>query len=1314
LNVDTLIAHIRDQRSTLLPFVGSGMTVPAGAPTVPDLARTLAHRTGVPLDADEWPDLPKIVDAAEEAHGSEDVRQVLSEITTGWILHPTPALTALCGTPTRTIITTNYDDGIERAAHDRGLLPTPLLPTDPKILLPPAAGELHVVHLHGIAGCPETLVLPGRTTDALKDDQVFQAFISTILAPRGVVHFGFSFAREETHLHKILAWLQEHVADTGRHFVLLPKDEIAKSTHLDAYNLVTVVPYVKDGPRTQVERVCVAFAPRTGRRDDQHDAVTWVHPVIFAVGPEDDAERLTQRLAAFDFGTSSREEHLSYEALGAERPALLIGAPGAGKTTTLERLAGLDDRPTALGSLAAFKSSRGDDPPERAVTELLLDDDGQRVAVDVLDGSPRRFCLDRLDEVAAGDRDAALEAIAAAVSRWPQHAWIVASRPTTVETALRELGFAVCRMMPSRRWAQRYLETRGVPPYRTRQALLDGYGLGELMRIPVFAERVADRLLDEDPGVLRPLSLLTETQDEATAREARRFGENAADLGGFLGDLAVALAARGLSSAPVAELGDLPTPPGVTRIAARERLVEASVLADEPGVAAFPHKTLQDALCARAILATGDPAGTLRRIATVEIDGQVRFRDDWDFLIDLVFEHVDRADRAALRELDEQRWARTAVTDADVDEAREAFGALWEWHAERAWPLGIAGDGGLRTAHAAVLEIARRWPVVIEERREELERALVEDDGSAQRAIVALAGLPEGGATTAWIAVCLCEDRPLVADDAAAAAMRLGITGVVPRLRELANSDNERVSDAAVGALVQLVPVAELPPIVRALKPYDRLRASYRLLCERLDLDTGLAVVQAAGQLTPTTAAVLDHLVREVSDLAWTPDRVEALVRVLAPGGQDVVDLAGIVKAVGHQPRRAFETAATFVQPFESRRLGPSTVMRVLGCLTVDLPPTPEFDALRSAIANTREEDGQRRDRDEAPRRAREQLAAQIDRSGLALEPDALRGVGQLRQLDEHHREFLAKLVDRWWPDDGLSAFRGSSSESVVAERARAAIRIGAELEVPLTDTRWAQLLDAHLGPDGWTEPLRWEATEVTRWLAHSWPYGAHTILAARIAGAHDAEVLSQLLGVAGPGHATPRLVDAALARLTELDSSARWWLNAAGFIVELGEIEQVRLLLELALAPIAREHLIDRLARAGDAEAQREVLDRLAIDLLDGKAFERPHWWEEVRRQVPVDATAHLADVALQRGDREAAHFAISLLEHRMDPATLPALNNLVAQHGRRHLSLGEALVRHGRRLASVQLIAAAPTELGSAAAWFHGQLDAPSAPVA
>ena len=165
MTAQQLIELLRRERADVLPFVGSGMTVAAGAARTQELAHELARRCGVALPAGA--SLPDVTAAAEAAVGTAAVQGHLAEIVTGWRLRPTPALIALCAVPSGRAFTTNYDDGLERAARYRGIDAVSLLPEDVETMQAPGDKQLQVVHLHGMPSRPESLVLPGRGMDEL-------------------------------------------------------------------------------------------------------------------------------------------------------------------------------------------------------------------------------------------------------------------------------------------------------------------------------------------------------------------------------------------------------------------------------------------------------------------------------------------------------------------------------------------------------------------------------------------------------------------------------------------------------------------------------------------------------------------------------------------------------------------------------------------------------------------------------------------------------------------------------------------------------------------------------------------------------------------------------------------------------------------------------------------------------------------------------------------------------------------------------------------------------------------------------------------
>jgi hypothetical protein len=245
VTVEQLIELLRSERSHVLPLVGSGMAIGAGAPRTPALASELARRCGVDLPAGT--SLTEVTEGAEKTLGVRPVQEHLAEMVTGWRLRPTPPLIALCGTPAGRVYTTNYDDGIEISARSRGIEAVSLLPEDVKSIQEPDERELQVVHLHGLPGKPESLVLPGRGMDELASSEVFKRFVSPRMAASNLLYLGFSFHAAEHHLMGMLKWVAQNIPDREEHYLLLSETEmlarVAEMEEFRELGFVNVVGY---------------------------------------------------------------------------------------------------------------------------------------------------------------------------------------------------------------------------------------------------------------------------------------------------------------------------------------------------------------------------------------------------------------------------------------------------------------------------------------------------------------------------------------------------------------------------------------------------------------------------------------------------------------------------------------------------------------------------------------------------------------------------------------------------------------------------------------------------------------------------------------------------------------------------------------------------------------------------------------------------------------------------------------------------------------------------------------------------------------
>src|ERR1019366_6356850 len=321
-------------------------------------------------------------------------------------------------------------------------------------------------------------------------------------------------------------------------------------------------------------------------------------------------------------------------------------------------------------------------------------------------------------------------------------------------------------------------------------------------------------------------------------------------------------------------------------------------------------KTLQEGLCADAILKAADPVAVLRHLACADVAGVERVREDMEMTIDLVFEHADRSTRRTLRALDETRWARTVVTNGTEQDAREALEVVHTLHMRRGVAYGIFGDGALRSSRQMVAAIGTRWPAVIGERREELEADARSADATDRlRALETLAALEPDEYTEGWLLPRLDDEEPRVIEQAVATAGRMALMSAERELWSLLDSKESRVRKRARAALVEIVDVDGLVEVGTRAARVNGLQPIFERLLERLDLDHGIELVRQAGLAAGGgLAALLQRLPADAPREAWTERRVKALMLACANLGAVGVPEAELLAAIfARHPDAALE-----------------------------------------------------------------------------------------------------------------------------------------------------------------------------------------------------------------------------------------------------------------------------------------------------------------------------------------------------------------------------------------------------------------------
>ncbi|MBG6183058.1 hypothetical protein IWX65_001005 [Arthrobacter sp. CAN_A214] len=190
----------RARTHQLVPFMGAGVSVSAGAPTWSELISKLAARVG--LSEDELAELQKrnVLDQASILRTIFDQRElslndaIVDEVTLERY-GLAPAL--LASLPCRQAITLNYDDLFERACLDAGT-PTAVIPTGTS-----GQRDRWLLKLHGSVTHPESIVLTRE--DYLGFDASRSALSALVKANLITHHLLFvGFGLTDDHFHEIV------------------------------------------------------------------------------------------------------------------------------------------------------------------------------------------------------------------------------------------------------------------------------------------------------------------------------------------------------------------------------------------------------------------------------------------------------------------------------------------------------------------------------------------------------------------------------------------------------------------------------------------------------------------------------------------------------------------------------------------------------------------------------------------------------------------------------------------------------------------------------------------------------------------------------------------------------------------------------------------------------------------------------------------------------------------------------------------------------------------------------------------------------
>jgi len=300
---------LRERREELVLFTGAGVSVDAGVPIADNLAlRIAANANEAGARVEERAEFEAVCSDVSRSLGREGLQEVIATVIREIDAQPTPLLRLIARAPSRIILTSNWDDALEKSAAEIGLTPRPFDPRMVAALGQPAENELFVVHLHGMASAPESIVMPGEFLDALSRDEAFVTGLRALLAAHSLLYLGYSFPREDVYLRDELIWIADHMRGIREHGLLVPEREYtARAAELNALQQANFrIGTFDSGATTAYEAVTQAalllapttsvVAPQVTRRPDRNPSDYFLPPRVVVDDSDKSRDEIQQAI----------------------------------------------------------------------------------------------------------------------------------------------------------------------------------------------------------------------------------------------------------------------------------------------------------------------------------------------------------------------------------------------------------------------------------------------------------------------------------------------------------------------------------------------------------------------------------------------------------------------------------------------------------------------------------------------------------------------------------------------------------------------------------------------------------------------------------------------------------------------------------------------------------------------------------------------------------------------------------------------------------------------------------------------------------
>jgi hypothetical protein len=1279
------VRFLRERRPEVVPFTGAGVSADAGVPVADKLALLIAEAASeLGAEVDRVEDFATVCAAVTDALGVEQLQAVVAGVVSRLEVRPTPLLRSIVRAPSRIVLTSNYDDGLEQAAREVGLTPRTFEPRMAPALGQPAVSEVFVVHIHGIATDPTSIIVPGQPLDSLPEDEAFRLGLRALFAPYTLVYLGYRFPPEDIYLRAELAWLATNLRNTREHALFLPAHEYeSRTAELEALREANFTIFTFDGSRSYdaVEQAALVIAPQSQvrtpvvtRRPDREPTQYFRVPSIVRDDPELGYAELQTKIDMAWIGGDDLP-FVQPSAIRASGRALVVGEPGSGKTELMLMLGRETEEPNHLYLRL------------QDATAVLLEEDLERAflralgnAAAIVDATPRPTAetvaqnayvvlLDAFDEVHPDNRVALAERLDALADHWPQHAFIVTTRPIVERELFVSAKWDCYRLLPDARWGADYLrETRGIPQTKIDELFAHFPRSSELIAIPLYAALIGERLAAEAPLPTSALELITGVAvRDALAREAEREGLPTDHVYRFLKTLALAMELRGRNEATVAELRELSAPRDLAADAIREHLIEQALLRDLPDVAQFQAVSVQEALAAEALLETSDPLSAVRTVAVVEVGGEAVLRRDVDHTLDLMFESASAEVRAGLRDLDPLRWARTQPASIAGAEAEETLRFLWRYFTDRNIWIDSDRTRELRDARAAVERLAEAFPEAAIAMRQELLDALTDQEPTTRgNAVFFLDQLSDDDERPGWLLPLLADENTVVRRWTAEVIRRHRVVELSDAVTDAYRADRDELAAEALGlTLLTLAPedMRGEAAVKLLANPIGWGRLSYTV--ERLPLPDILTLLEQGDLRRWEDERLLNEILKERPHEEWTDNDAERLVAlVVREGTQRHVQVRNpdaIEELAGRYPEAAIRGAAASVTT-ETLWID-LWFLRSVAREQLEAARSGLLEAPISALLERLDLPAAPVEHPSTPEEVPEPRLAEWIESGKLSEAYCVTNgalirkfVEQVGDLSSPDRAQLESFARAWWPTVPLAqAARTDGTHGEHHVCLVAALAFHAALGLEIDGEQWLELYEAN---------AIWFHNEAAKWMVAQYPgAGVEGRVAAHVASLRNTYLISIALDCLP--EVTSAVAEAAVTAIAQLAGDEAVYLLSR--FRDSGQLDALRTLRASSQASEeTRRAARQELAAAGDVEAQQEELRAISAAVKAGENFRifSPDWLSAARAEVIDDIGALFVEVAHRYAPSESdlGRALASALERLADERGVAIYDSLIA----------------------------------------------------